>query len=68
MEPGIEDLANKITDLCKDHPLNPEGRALVTLLRAGIEQWPRLDPESRAELRKYIVRDIDRLAAIIRTT
>jgi hypothetical protein len=66
MSDGIEDLSRKITDLCKDHPLPPQGRALVALLRAGIDQWPRLDPESRAALRGYILRDIDQLAAIIK--
>lgn len=65
MEDGIEDLSRKIADLCKDHPLPPQGRALVALLNAGIQQWPKLDPESRAALRDYILRDIDQLAAII---
>jgi len=59
------DLSTKITDLCKDHPLSPEARALVVVLRVAIEQWPKLDPESRAALRKYVERDIDRLAQLI---
>lgn len=59
------DLSAKITDLCADHPLGPEARVLVTMLRIAIEQWPRLDPESRAALRKYVERDIDRLAQLI---
>lgn len=66
MEPGIEDLSKKITDLCKDHPLPPAGRALVALLNAGIAQWPKLDAESREALRGFILRDIDQLAEIIR--
>lgn len=38
MADGIEDLSRKIADLCKDHPLPPQGRALVALLNAGIAQ------------------------------
>lgn len=60
------DLSKKIADLCKDHPLNPEARALVALLNAGIKQWPLLDAESRAHLRKYVLRDIDRLAELLK--
>ena len=65
MSDDINDLAAKIADLCKDHPLPPKGRALVALLNAGIAQWPKLDDESRAALRVYILRDIDELAKIL---
>lgn len=61
----LSDLSAKVTDLCKDHPLNPEARMLVSVIKVSIEQWQRLDAESRSHLRDHIVRDIDRLAELI---